>query len=175
MTVGGTDWLYAIGDVNGRALLTHQASYQARVAAAVIAARSRGEQPTMSAEADAQNVPQVIFTDPEVAAVGLTRRAAAQDGVRVRYAEVDLGAVLGARLHAKGYTGRASLLVDDDTDVVVGAAFVGQDVADMLHAATVAIVGQVPLRRLHHAVPSFPTMSEVWLDLLNAAGSAASS
>lgn len=170
MAVGGTDWLYAIGDVNGRALVTHQASYHARVAAAAIAARSRGEQPTLLAEADAYAVPQVIFTDPEVAAVGLTRKTAGDRGLRARYVETDLGAVLGAGLHAQGYTGRASLLIDDDRDVLLGAAFVGQDVADLLHSATVAIVGRVPLRRLRHAVPSFPTISEVWLDLLRLAG-----
>ncbi len=169
MQVAGTDWLYAIGDVNGRALLTHQASYHARVAASAIAARRADRQPDFLAEADDFAVPQVVFTDPQVAAVGLSRAQAQARGLRVRTVEADLGGVLGAQLHAKGYRGRAGLVIDEDAGVLVGATFVGQDVADMLHAATVAVVGRLPVERLRHAVPSFPTMSEVWLDLLAAA------
>ena len=60
--------------------------------------------------------------------------------------------------------------VDEDRRVVVGATFVGAGVADLLHAATIAIAGEVPLDRLWHAVPSFPTVSEVWLRLLEAYG-----
>ena len=169
MRVDGTDWLYAVGDVNGRALLTHQASYHARVAASAIAARREDRQPDFLAEADDTAVPQVIFTDPQVAAVGLSRAQAEARGLRVRTVEADLGGVLGAQLHADGYRGRAGLVIDEETGVLVGATFVGQDVADMLHAATVAVVGRLPVARLRHAVPSFPTMSEVWLDLLAAA------
>ncbi|MGJ9423631.1 dihydrolipoyl dehydrogenase family protein [Aeromicrobium sp. CF3.5] len=166
VTAGETDWLYAIGDVAGRSLMTHEASYHARVAAAAISARSRGLDPPMATDADGQFIPQVVFTDPEVAAVGMTRAVAERDGIAARYVETDLGAVLGAQLHAKDYKGRASVLIDDEAEVMIGAAFVGQDVADMVHAATVAIAGRVPLSALRHAVPSFPTMSEVWVDLL---------
>ena len=160
--------VYAIGDVNGHALMTHQGKYQGRVAADAILARSSGHEPQYTAEADQGAVPQVLFTDPEVATVGLTHQQATQRGLRVSAVEADLGAVPGAMLHAKGYSGRAGLIIDEDTQTLVGATFVGQDVADMVHAATMAIVGHVPLERIRHAVPSFPTLSEVWLDLLDA-------
>jgi dihydrolipoamide dehydrogenase len=107
-----------------------------------------------------------VFTDPEVAAVGLTEAEARAAGVRVRSVEYDVGQVAGASLHADGYTGRAKLVIDDDRSVIVGATFVGQDVADLLHSATIAMVGEVPLERLWHAVPAYPTISEVWLRLL---------
>ncbi|KQO07581.1 hypothetical protein ASF06_13400 [Agreia sp. Leaf244] len=165
MRARGSEWLYAIGDVNGRALLTHQASYHARIAAASIIAKSRGVESDFIDEINSTAVPQVIFTDPEVASVGLTLEQALKKGLRARKVEVDLGAVLGAKLHAKDYRGRVSFVIDEDRDVVVGATFVGQDVADMVHAATIAIVGELPLRTLRHAIPSFPTMSEAWLEL----------
>ena len=172
MLVDGTDWLYAVGDVNGRALLTHQGKYQARAAGQVIAARLNGTALSASAwgnhaaTADHAAIPRVIFTDPEVAAVGRTEAQATADGVSVASVEYELGWVAGAKLHADGYQGTAKLIVDTERDVIVGATFVGQDVAELLHAATIAIVGEVPLDRLWHAVPSYPTMSEIWLRLL---------
>jgi dihydrolipoamide dehydrogenase len=176
MLVDGTDWLYAVGDVNGRALLTHQGKYQARAAGEAIAARLRGTPMAVDpwgghvASADHVAVPRVVFSDPEVAAVGLTERAARDSGIDVRAVEYDLGAVAGAKLHADGYTGRAKLVVDRARGVIVGATFVGQDVAELLHAATIAIVGEVPLERLWHAVPAYPTISEIWLRLLETYG-----
>ena len=170
LLVEGSDWLYAVGDVNGRALLTHQGKYQARVAGDAIVARARGEQPSWTATSDHDAVPQVVFTDPEVAAVGLTTASAQDRGLRVRTLTYEIGDVAGASLHAEGYRGRAALVVDEDRSVIVGATFVGQDVAELVHAATVAVVGEVTLQRLRHAVPSFPTMSEVWLRLLDEAG-----
>ena len=170
MRAEGFNWLYAIGDVNGRALLTHQGKYQARVAADALLARTRGGQPSYVATADTFAVPQVIFTDPEIAAVGLTGRQAAERGIRARTVEYELGDVPGAALEAEGYSGYAALVIDEDDHVVVGATFVGANVADMLHAATIAIVGRVPLDLLRHAVPSFPTKSEVWLMLLGEYG-----
>ncbi|MFL1380238.1 MULTISPECIES: dihydrolipoyl dehydrogenase family protein [unclassified Nocardiopsis] len=176
MLVDGTDWLYAVGDVNGRALLTHQGKYQARAAGEAIAARLNGtplaDGPwgAHTASADHLAVPRVVFSDPEVAAVGISEAAARDKGIRVRAVEYDLGSVAGAALHADGYTGRAKLVVDEDRKVVVGATFVGQDVAELLHAATVAVVGEVPVDRLWHAVPAYPTISEVWLRLLEAYG-----
>ena len=67
---------------------------------------------------------------------------------------------------ATDYSGRAKLVVDRATDTLVGATFVGSEVAELLHSATTAIVGKVTLETLWHAVPSFPTVSEVWLRLL---------
>ncbi|MER7115913.1 dihydrolipoyl dehydrogenase family protein [Saccharomonospora azurea] len=164
-------WLYAAGDVTGRALVTHQGKYAARVVGDVVAARARGEEVRAeawshyTATADHHAVTQVVFTDPEVASVGLVE--ADKPSHRVVDRDID---VAGASLHADGYEGRVRLVVDTERQVVVGATFVGQDVAELLHAATVAIVGEVPLRRLWHAVPAFPTVSEVWLRLLEDCG-----
>ncbi|MCQ9366722.1 NAD(P)/FAD-dependent oxidoreductase [Brevibacterium sp. 91QC2O2] len=172
LLVDGTDWLYAVGDANGRSLLTHQGKYQARAAGEAIAARLNAAPASLEpwsryvATADHAAVPRVVFTDPEVAAVGPTESTARASGARVRSVEYEIGHVAGASLHADGYTGRAKLVIDEDRGVILGATFVGQDVAELLHSATVAIVGEVPLERLWHAVPAYPTISEVWLRLL---------
>ncbi|WP_314411672.1 dihydrolipoyl dehydrogenase family protein [Streptomyces kroppenstedtii] len=168
--------LYAAGDVNRRALLTHQGKYQARAVGDVIVARAKGEavhdEPwgRHVATADERAVPQVVFTEPEIASVGLTAAAAEAVGLRIRVVDHDLGAVAGSALHAEGYQGHARMVVDEDRKVIVGFTLVGPDVAELLHAATIAVVGEVPLDRLWHAVPAFPTVSEVWLRLLEAYG-----
>ncbi|WP_336629105.1 MULTISPECIES: dihydrolipoyl dehydrogenase family protein [unclassified Microbacterium] len=178
LCVPGVDWLYAVGDVNGRVLLTHQGKYQARAAGDVIAARAKGEPVNDArwgrhvATADHAAVPQVVFSEPEVAAVGLTAAAAREAGHRVREVEVEFSSVAGASLHADGYQGRAHMVVDEDRQVLLGVTLAGSDVAELIHAATIAVVGEVPLSRLWHAVPSYPTMSEVWLRLLEAYGRA---
>ena len=166
-------WLYACGDVTGRNLLTHMGKYQARVAGDVIAARAAGEpddRPGHRALADDAWVPQVVFTDPQVGWVGLTEQRARDRGLPVRAVTYDLGKVSGAALLADGYAGQATLVVDTERRVVVGATFVGAETAELLHSATVAVVGEVPLDRLWHAVPSYPTVSEVWLRLLETYG-----
>ena len=176
LQVPGVDWLYAVGDVNGRVLLTHQGKYQARGAGDVIAARAKGEPVDDDrwgrhvATADHAAVPQVVFGEPEIAAVGLTEAAAREAGHRVRAVEVEFSSVAGASLHADGYRGRAHMVVDEERQVLLGVTMVGSDVAELVHAATIAVVGEVPLARLWHAVPSYPTMSEVWLRLLEAYG-----
>ncbi|MFD1543144.1 dihydrolipoyl dehydrogenase family protein [Nonomuraea guangzhouensis] len=172
----GDGWLYAAGDVNRRALLTHQGKYQARAVGDVIVARAKGEAVEDGrwgrhvATADERAVPQVVFTDPEIASVGLTAAAAEAAGVRTRVVDYDLGAVAGSALHADGYRGQARMVVDEDRKVIVGFTLAGPDVAELLHAATIAVVGEVPLDRLWHAVPAFPTVTEVWLRLLEAYG-----
>src|SRR5699024_7542250 len=113
---------------------------------------------------------QVIFTRPEVAHVGLTSSDAEQQGRHVEIYDQDLGAIAGAAVHAHNYQGQARFIVDVEAGVLIGATFVGQDVAEMLQAATIAIIGQVPMDRLKHVVPAYPTMSEVWLRFLEAAG-----
>ncbi|MFD5600381.1 dihydrolipoyl dehydrogenase family protein [Leucobacter sp. NPDC058333] len=170
------DWLYAVGDANHRALLTHQGKYQARAAGDAIAARANGT-PLRDAPwgrhvatADHAAVPQVTFTDPPVASVGLTAAAAEQAGLTTRVVDYAIGDVAGASLHADGYRGTARMVVDEDRGVLVGVTFVGPDVHELIHSATVAIVGEVPLERLWHAVPSYPTISEVWLRLLETYG-----
>ncbi len=166
-------WLYAAGDVNHRVLLTHMGKYQARVCGDSIAARAKGQlkdppQPwtRFAATADQRAVPQVVFTDPEAASVGLTEAQARQAGLRVRAVEYDMCHISGARIVADDYQGYAKIIVDEDRRVIVGASLVGQDVGELIHAFTIAVVGEVPLDRLWHAVPSFPTMSEIWLRLL---------
>ena len=172
LQVDGLPWLYGVGDVNGRQLLTHMGKYQARQAAAAIVARSRGEQvdgaawsPT-AATADAVATPSVVFTTPQVASVGRTAADAREAGLPHRVVEYPIGSVAGASLFADGYTGTAIAVVDTEREVLLGVTFVGPAVAELLHAATIAVVGEVPIARLWHAVPSYPTMSEIWLRLL---------
>ncbi|MEV7186189.1 NAD(P)/FAD-dependent oxidoreductase [Kitasatospora sp. NPDC093102] len=173
-TVLGVDgaWLYAAGDVNHRALLTHQGKYQARITGAAIAARAQGRPLDTSrwgahaASADLAGAPQVVFTQPEVAAVGLTQAAAEAAGLRVKAVDHEIGSVAGASLYGDDYRGRARVVFDLDREVIVGACLVGPGVAELLHSATVAVVGEVPIDRLWHAVPAYPTISEVWLRLL---------
>ncbi len=170
MEVAGADgWLYAVGDVCGRALLTHMGKYQSRIAGDVIAARAEGR-PTQASRyrdiADHDMVPAVVFADPQVASVGLTEAAAREKGIDVGTLEQDLGSIAGAALLRDDYTGRAKLVLDRSTDTLVGATFAGPEVAELLHAATIAIVAKVPLETLWHAVPSYPTVSEIWLRLL---------
>jgi pyruvate/2-oxoglutarate dehydrogenase complex dihydrolipoamide dehydrogenase (E3) component len=166
-------WLYAAGDVNHRALLTHQGKYQGRIAGAVIGARAAGAaldtKPwgTHVTTADHHAVPQAFFTDPEAAAVGLTSEQAVQAGHRVRTVDIEIGEVVtGAKLYADGYSGRARMVVDEDQRCLLGVTLVGPGATEILHSATIAVAGQVPIDRLWHAVPCFPTISELWLRLL---------
>jgi pyruvate/2-oxoglutarate dehydrogenase complex dihydrolipoamide dehydrogenase (E3) component len=154
------DWLYAVGDVNGRALLTHAGKYQALIACATIMNRPA------RAVWDGPLSPRVVFTDPQIAAVGVTLEQALADGVPARAVDADPGQTAGASFVGKGGRTGARIVVDDEREVIVGATFVGPEIAESLHAATVAMVGEVPLRRLAHAIPAFPTRSEVWLRLL---------
>ena len=177
MAVQGVEggWLYACGDVNHRVLLTHQGKYQGRACGDGIAARAKGHfDPApwgkYSATADHRAVPSVIFTDPEVGSVGLTEAQAKTAGLNIRVVDYKMGDVSGAHLYADNYNGQARMIVDEDRHVVVGATFVGPDAGELVHAATIAIVGEVPLDRLWHAVPSYPTISEIWLRLLEAYG-----
>jgi dihydrolipoamide dehydrogenase len=161
-----SEWLYAIGDVNGRALLTHMGKYQARIAADTILG-SGG--PCLIL--DGARAPRVIFTDPQVAAVGYTLAAAQDAGLNARAVEVPTQGSAGASFYGRDdAAGTARLVVDDDAGVVLGATFTGPEVAEFLQAATIAVVAEVPLERLAHAVPAFPTRSEVWLYLMEKLG-----
>lgn len=166
-------WLYAVGDVNGRNLLTHMGKYQGRVCGDVIAARAKGlpdDLPALRNTADDRGAPQAIFTDPQVCMAGRTESKARADGFTVRAVEYDMGAVPGAALQADGYTGRAKAVVDEDRHVLLGVTFVGPAVVEHLYAATIAVTAEIPLDQLWHAVPAFPTTSEIWLRLLQAYG-----
>jgi pyruvate/2-oxoglutarate dehydrogenase complex dihydrolipoamide dehydrogenase (E3) component len=158
------DWLYAIGDVNGRALLTHMGKYQGRVAADVILGKDA------RVTEDGERSPRVIFTDPQVAAVGHTLATAKAAGLNVRPVDVSTQGNAGASFYGREARGTTRLVIDEEREVIAGATFTGPEIADFLHAATIAVVGEVPLERLKHAVPSFPTRSEVWLKLLEELG-----
>jgi len=157
-------WLYAIGDVNGRAPLTHMGKYHGRLAGDAILGKE------VRALADELALPRVTFTDPQVAAVGLTEEQARDKGIEVRAVTYGTGEVAGAYTRGNGIKGTSKLVVDEPRGVLVGATFTGPEVQELLHSATIAVVGQVPLETLWHAVPSFPTVSEVWLRLLEAYG-----
>jgi dihydrolipoamide dehydrogenase len=157
-------WLYAIGDVNGRAPLTHMGKYHGRLAGDTILGRD------VRAIADHLALPRVTFTDPQVAAVGPTEEQARDRKIDVRAVTYGTGDVPGAYTRGNGIKGTSKLVVDASRGVIVGATFTGPDVQELLHSATIAVVGEVPLETLWHAVPSFPTVSEVWLRLLEAYG-----
>ena len=161
MRVPGRDWLYAVGDVNGRALLTHAAKYQAKVAVATIMNRD------LRAESDGARSPRVVFTDPSIAAVGLTLNAALTQDLPARALDAEIGSTPCASFVGKGAPSRCRLVIDTERDVIIGATFTGPQINELLHAATIAIVGEVPLERLMHAIPAFPTRTEVWLRLLD--------
>lgn len=166
-------WLYAVGDVNGRNQLTHMGKYQARICGDAIVARAKGlpeDRSGLRDIADDKGAPQAIFTDPQVLAVGRTEAKARADGFTVRAVEYDVGDVIGAQLQADGYTGRAKAIVNEDRRTLIGFTLVGPAVVDHLHAATIAVAAEVPLESLWHAVPVFPTASELWLGLLQTYG-----
>jgi dihydrolipoamide dehydrogenase len=166
LRAAGTDWLYAIGDVNGRVLLTHMGKYQGRIAADVIAGREARIDP----RSDGGLSPRVVFTDPQVAAVGHTLESALAAGIDARAVDHETSGTAGGSFYGRGALGTTRFVVDESRRVLVGATFCGADVSEFVHAATIALVAEVPLERLWHAVPSFPTRSEVWLRLLEEYG-----
>jgi dihydrolipoamide dehydrogenase len=173
---GGDSWLYAVGDAAGKNLFTHQGKYEARATGDAIAARAKGELEgavhdwsRFAQTANEHAVPSVVFTDPELAAVGRTLETAQKDGYNASSVELPIQ-VAGSSLHSENYEGWAQLVIDEDRKVLLGATFAGPDTAELLHAATIAVVGEVSLDRLWHAVPSYPTVSEVWLRLLEKYG-----
>jgi pyruvate/2-oxoglutarate dehydrogenase complex dihydrolipoamide dehydrogenase (E3) component len=166
LRVAGLDWLYAIGDTNGRALLTHMGKYHGRIAADAIL----GKPARIDRNADRALAPRVVFTEPQVAAVGHTLASAEAAGLDVRAVDVETSGNAGGSFYGRGAPGISRLVVDERRRVLVGATFSGVDVAEFVHAATIAIVGELTLEQLWHAVPSFPTRSEVWLRLLETYG-----
>lgn len=162
MCVVGAPGLYAVGDVNGRSLLTHSGKYQARIAADHILGHSA------TAWVDTRGAPRVVFTDPQVAAVGLTLEAARAAGVKALAIDLPTSGTAGASFYGRGAPGTTRFVVDTAREVLVGVTFVGAEVADFLQAATIAVVGEVPLSRLAHAIAPFPTRSELWLKFIEA-------
>jgi pyruvate/2-oxoglutarate dehydrogenase complex dihydrolipoamide dehydrogenase (E3) component len=164
LRVPGHDWLYVIGDANGRALLTHMGKYQGRIAADRILGRE------VALRSDGALSPRVTFTDPQVAAVGHTLASAKEAGIDARAVDVPTGANAGGSFVGPGALGTARIVVDEERRIIVGATFTGAEIGEALHAATIAVIGEVPLDDLWHAVPCFPTRSELWLKLLEEYG-----
>jgi dihydrolipoamide dehydrogenase len=166
LRVAGRDWLYAIGDVNGRALLTHMGKYQGRIAADVIVGRPARIDP----RSDGAVSPRVVFTEPQVAAVGYTLAGAQEAGLDVRAVDFETSGTAGGSFYGRGAPGTSRLVVDEQRRILVGATFCGAEVSEWLHAATIAVVAELSIDTLWHAVPCFPTRSEVWLRLFEEYG-----
>jgi dihydrolipoamide dehydrogenase len=160
MRVAGAERLFAIGDVNGRALFTHAGKYQAWVLTENLLGRE------VEAFAEAIALPRVTFTDPQVAAVGKTLAEAEEAGIDARAVDVPTDGSPGASFQGKGTGGTSRLVVDRAAGTIVGATFTGFETADFLQGATIAIVAEMPLARLRHAIAAYPTRSEIWLKLL---------
>lgn len=158
----GAEGLYAIGDANGRSLLTHSGKYQGRIAADHILGHPA------RATTDLAGAPRVTFTDPNVAAVGLTLAQAEEKRIAAHAVDLDTEGNAGASFYGRGGHGTTRFVVDTEREVLVGATFVGPGVAEFVQAATVAVVGEVPLRKIAHAVAAFPTRSELWLKFVEA-------
>jgi pyruvate/2-oxoglutarate dehydrogenase complex dihydrolipoamide dehydrogenase (E3) component len=164
LRVPGQEWLYAIGDVNGRVLLTHMGKYQGRLVADRILGRG------LPLRSDGPLSPRVTFTEPQIAAVGHTLASAKEAGIDARAVDVPTGGNAGGSFVGKGAPGTARIVVDEQRRVIVGATFTGVEVAEAIHAATIAVIAEVSLDELWHAVPCFPTRSELWLKLLEKYG-----
>ncbi|HEY1687596.1 MAG TPA: NAD(P)/FAD-dependent oxidoreductase [Solirubrobacteraceae bacterium] len=165
LRVPGHPWLYAVGDVNGRVLLTHVGKYQARIAADNVIGDG-----SLSIQVDGRRSPRVTFTEPQVAAVGHTLAAAEQEGIAARAVDLKTAGTAGASFHGRNAPGTTRFVVDTEHQRLVGATFVGAETAELLHAATIAIVAEVSLSTLAQAIPAFPTRSELWLQLTEAVG-----
>jgi pyruvate/2-oxoglutarate dehydrogenase complex dihydrolipoamide dehydrogenase (E3) component len=167
LRVGGRDWLYAIGDVNGRALFTHMGKYQAWVAAENLLGREA------TARAEGIGSPRVTFTDPQVAAAGKTLAQAQEAGIDARAVDVPTDGTAGASFQGKDTGGTSRIVLDQAKETIIGATFTGFETADFLQAATFAIVAEIPISKLRHAVAPYPSRSEIWLKLLEKAEEAA--
>lgn len=160
---GAEDWLYAIGDVNGRAPYTHGANYQG----AILTEHLLGDASSGGARGDREATPRVMFTVPNLAAVGLTEDQARRAGIDVIISEWDLSDVAAPYSHGHEHPGWAKLVFDASSRQLVGATFVSADAGEMIHAATIAIIGKLTIESLRHAIAPFPTHSEVWTPLLS--------
>jgi dihydrolipoamide dehydrogenase len=162
LRVEGVPWLYAVGDVNGRSLLTHSGKYQARIAADCIL----GEEAV--AWADLERSPRVVFTEPQVAAVGLTVEQAQDQGIETEVVDLETNGTAGGSFYGRGTTGPTRFVVDVAREILVGATFVGAEIQDFVQGATFAVVAEVPLSVLAHGIAAFPTRSEIWLKFIEA-------
>ncbi len=151
--------VWALGDVTGMMLFTHVAKYQARVVADNILGKTR--------RADYHGIPRVVFSDPEIAAAGLTEEQAKEQGIEVATATVDL-----ARSIARPWTyeedprGHLGLVANRDRRVLVGAWAVAPKAGEWIHQASQAIRAEISIEKLRDMVAQFPTYSEAYLNAL---------
>ncbi|WP_273844009.1 dihydrolipoyl dehydrogenase family protein [Rubrobacter calidifluminis] len=151
--------VWALGDVTGVALFTHVAKYQGRVVADNILGRER--------RADYRGIPRVVFSEPEIAACGLTADQARERGIDAAVASIDL-----AESIARPYTyeenprGTLSLVADRERGVLVGAWAVAPLAGEWIHEAALAIRAEIPIEKLLDSVAQFPTYSEAYLEAL---------
>ncbi|WP_422747012.1 dihydrolipoyl dehydrogenase family protein [Mycobacterium sp. WMMD1722] len=165
------DWLYAIGDTTGRALLSHVSQYHAGIVARVVECRARGKalRGAQFVARDRGHIPQVVFTDPQVVQVGYTEAEAVSAGLRpvtrsARYSDE----IAELAILRDGFDAEAKLVIDAAGDTLLGVTLVGPDVGDLVHAATTAIVGKVPLSVLQHVIAPHPSLSQMWNPLVAA-------
>jgi dihydrolipoamide dehydrogenase len=119
-----------------------------------------------AAIAEAIGSPRVTFTDPQVAAAGKTLEQAREAGIDARAVDIPTDGTPGASFQGKETGGTSRLVIDQEKEVIVGATFTGFETADFLQAATFAIVAEVPISKLRHAIAPYPSRSEIWLKLL---------
>ena len=151
--------VWAVGDVTAVMPFTHVATYQARVVADNILGTPRTARYT--------GIPRVVFTDPEVAAVGLTAEQAEQQGVSVSSAEIDLAhAIARPWTYEREPRGHLGVLADRDRGVLLGAWAVAPQASEWIHTAALAVREEIPLDRLLDQVPQFPTYNEGYLKAL---------
>ncbi|GAA4380007.1 dihydrolipoyl dehydrogenase family protein [Paeniglutamicibacter cryotolerans] len=148
--------LYAIGDVTGTLSFTHVAKYQGRIAADAILGREHA--------ANYEGIPRVVFADPEIAAVGLTRAQAEAAGLLVSEVVVDLAAAIARPwTYERNPRGEMGLLLDEENQVLIGAWAVSPLAGEWIHFAALAIRARIPLEVLRDSVPQFPSYTEGYL------------
>ena len=152
------DGIWAIGDVTGVSLFTHVGKYQARIACADIAGRP--------ARADYRAVPRVVFSDPEIAAVGLTAAQAAERGIQARQASADLISVARTETYGEGISGEVGVLADVERRILVGAWAVGPLASEWIHQAVLAVKAEISIDVLSDTIAQFPTFTEAYLPAL---------
>jgi dihydrolipoamide dehydrogenase len=148
--------IWAVGDVTGVAMFTHIAKYQARIAADAILGHAR--------PACYNSVPRVVFSDPEVAGVGLTTEQAHTQGREVCTATVDLAQAIARPVtYGTNIDGRLGLIADRQRGILIGAWAIGPEVGEWIHQAVQAIRAEIPINVLRDTIPQFPTFSEAYL------------
>ncbi len=157
--VGAPEGLWAVGDVTGVLLFTHVAQYQGRVVADNILGTDR--------TALYRGIPRVVFSDPEIAATGLTEEEARQEGIDVAAVDVDLTKVAARPwTYEENPRGRMGLVADRGRGVLVGAWIVSPQAGEWIHYVAAAVREGTPLERLLDTVAQFPTFSGAFIEAI---------